>query len=1048
MRNVIYYNAGAGSGKTYQLTELLAENINAGYKPSEFIITTFTNRAADDLKVRSREKLYMKGMPEMAALLDQAVIGTVHSLGEQFVRKYWYLLGLSPNMKVMDEDSTSFYINRSLAELPTAEELDFFHKFCQEFEIYRFKPFYGPNEDFWKEYLEKVIDKATSYRISDFKKSEEESIKRLKEVFCPDRDFTKTKSDYLPVIQILKDVDNGNGSKAALDRKKALHELEKKKEWDTKDFLALAKCIGEAPKGKIGKSFPEKDNAIAELLGIWHSHQLFAKIEKLVKIIFRIAQRWQHQYEKYKAERRILDFNDMERYFITLLELDAIKDEIRGRYKVLLVDEFQDSSPIQVDIFNHLSELVEKSYWCGDSKQAIYGFRGADTDLTEAIVGLIENANKENVRILDTSYRSEPDIVTLCNEIFTQVFSEKLEAEKVRLKPNKTKMAQGYNLHHWTSSEKSGTYLKTLPLRVKAFAETYQIPYKEIAILARSNDELATLSDAFNSYGIKVSHASGDLGNQKETELMKAILALVVDPKDYHARARVAWLITEGFYLPEMIESKIECEDDWLADNPLISQILSRRQNWVSQGVAMVIETIMVELNLRAVLKSWGPNWQQREDNIYQLMALADRYEQYCRTMAFGATINGFISWLKIVQAPSAGDSEGIVLSTYHGAKGLEWNNVILVSLEDNVLEEKSMVKREFFGIHEVRTQEPTSECIFPEMWIALLPNLFTGNRNVPGDIDKAVKDHSVFGDTCKKVLNESARLLYVGMTRAKQRLITYVPFHEGKNQHPMHTFVNLGIEVPILHNESEILDLYGTGHNVAVNSWPEEILESTANHDEWPVLKDLDLEGISETEYDSRYVAPSKAKGEIEVEVELELACRSGKRIKVEGKPEMDEVGNCIHNAYAAFQGEARHDLEVVERIARGFGFDKVLSDKQAIVDAYTWLANWLTEKYGAAEVVHHELPFMHEVGDQVVRGSMDLVWETSEGCVLVDFKTFPGGASSVMNPEHDHYAGKYGMQFLCYEEAIKASGRKVIASYVYYPVAGLLVNLNVKSK
>ena len=68
------------------------------------------------------------------------------------------------------------------------------------------------------------------------------------------------------------------------------------------------------------------------------------------------------------------------------MQNDNIASEISQSYRYLFVDEFQDSSPIQVKIFESLSDLMEHSYWVGDYKQAIYGFRGSDIALTKAVV--------------------------------------------------------------------------------------------------------------------------------------------------------------------------------------------------------------------------------------------------------------------------------------------------------------------------------------------------------------------------------------------------------------------------------------------------------------------------------------------------------------------------------------------------------------------------------------------------------------------------------------------------------------------------------------
>ncbi|MDO5764202.1 MAG: UvrD-helicase domain-containing protein, partial [Elusimicrobiales bacterium] len=134
MKNITYISASAGSGKTYTLTKRLAEMILQGQvRANEVILTTFTNQAAAELKEKAQSELYAQGLHEAAAQLDEAMIGTVHGVANAFINKYWFYLGLSPQMCVLAEEDVAFYLNQSLAGLPEPEEMDFFHKFRTEF---------------------------------------------------------------------------------------------------------------------------------------------------------------------------------------------------------------------------------------------------------------------------------------------------------------------------------------------------------------------------------------------------------------------------------------------------------------------------------------------------------------------------------------------------------------------------------------------------------------------------------------------------------------------------------------------------------------------------------------------------------------------------------------------------------------------------------------------------------------------------------------------------------------------------------------------------
>jgi ATP-dependent exoDNAse (exonuclease V) beta subunit len=103
----------------------------------------------------------------------------------------------------------------------------------------------------------------------------------------------------------------------------------------------------------------------------------------------------------------------------------------------------------------------------------------------------------------------------------------------------------------------------------------------------------------------------------------------------------------------------------------------------------------------------------------------------------------------------------------------------------------------------------------------------------------------------------------------------------------------------------------------------------------------------------------------------------------------------------------------------------------------------SFLVQCYGKASMKYHERPFKQFVNGQIVTGSIDLVWQTEEGAVIIDFKSCPMGNDVVLDQESEHYVGLYGGQLHAYASALSAAGNKVISTYIYYPVIGLIVEL-----
>ena len=115
MKNVTYVSAGAGSGKTYFLTEKLSSILENGeVKGENVLMTTFTELAAGELKTKAKAKLYSKSMVREAEEVDMATIGTIHSVATKFLEKYWYLLGFSPKINVLTDEDKEFFLSQSL----------------------------------------------------------------------------------------------------------------------------------------------------------------------------------------------------------------------------------------------------------------------------------------------------------------------------------------------------------------------------------------------------------------------------------------------------------------------------------------------------------------------------------------------------------------------------------------------------------------------------------------------------------------------------------------------------------------------------------------------------------------------------------------------------------------------------------------------------------------------------------------------------------------------------------------------------------------------
>lgn len=1045
MKNVTYINAGAGSGKTYRLTETLTNLIKSGkVKPEQVILTTFTTKAANEFKEKAKAFLYDEGLYDAAIQLDHAMIGTVHSVCQRMIGKYWFNLGLSPNMGVMAEEDTAYYISQSLSELPTDEELKVLHGFARYFDIrvtegYMVKK--AINYDFWQDHLKAVIGFATNYELEDFKQSEEESLDYIRKFVKADSNCNFTYEELKAVIAE-HETFLGSRKQSATNDKRIEVLVQAKRRLD-RPTLGILKNIDStigSPKG-YGPLAEDFQNRMARL---WTSRMVYDRQEKYIRLIFDLAQRWKENFAQFKRDKNLLDYNDMEKYMRLLMMNKDIASEISQSYRYLFVDEFQDSSPIQVKIFDALSDLMEHSYWVGDFKQAIYGFRGSDIALTKAVVDSV--SKKENgcdTDTLDTSWRSLPDIVELNNDVFRKTFADVLEEKNICLKQYRKNDSHKESLRYFVSSDEYGVaehVLKLLSQGVKP---------NEIAVLARANATLTEVANQLKQYEIPSSREDTPIIDSYAYTLTSSLLHIVDSTKDSLAKATVAILTEKDYNTRRIIEEKILNDanddaktEDYLAQVPLIRRLLTIRPKLQQQSVSSLVESMIIMLDLFNIVKKVETDAAFGISCLQIIINTARIYEEHCVQMNLPTTIDGFIAYIETVSPTGIGDANGVQLHTYHSCKGLQWKYVILMSLNTNVSDLKKAVRGETYGVHPVHVEEPTAENPYPNVFIRLTPWIYGTDRNVPDEISSVIEDSAGFKQAYKAMLSETNRVLYVGMTRPQDVLILNIekPKRGMKLlQWPKDNGVNTASEtIP----EQGDWDVFGTGHIFKNFTLTQEEFDKLENYGDRDSALSMRL-NIDEPDFKTRkprYISPSH----------ISKCGKTGKyydfeqRIPLSKNPEdMATVGNCIHQIFAGIEGHTSANRIEMDETIRNYGLSAVLTDTDAILSAWKNLYDKLVLLHGEPVKTYHERPFRMDYDGQTMVGSIDLVWQTQEGDILVDFKNNPMAAKYILDPDNEHFAGWYAGQLNAYQDALKAAGEKVLQKYIYYPVGGLLVEI-----
>ena len=782
-----------------------------------------------------------------------------------------------------------------------------------------------------------------------------------------------------------------------------------------------------------------------ELAELWHSELVYKEQERYIRLLFQLAERWKERLRTFKKERNLLDYNDMEKYLRDLLANKELAEEIRMGYRYLFVDEYQDCSPIQVKIFDRLSELMEHSYWVGDYKQAIYGFRGSDITLTKAVVDRIATGeNGCDTETLDTSYRSLPGIVEVCNETFKRTFNGVLDEGAIVLKTHRTNDEKIHSVRLWDMEDPESVGIADHI----AYLLKQGVNPSDIAVLGRTNAPLDLMAGILTgTYGIPANRQEVKVSEIKCTPLVLALLALVESEKDSLAKAQIAVLTEEGYGTSKIIEEKLLLDADeetkesaYLNDVPLVKRLLELRPMLKQQSVGALIETMVIELDLYNEIKKIG----QVNESISCLDTIVQSgyaYEQHCLQMSLPASVKGFVDYLAVIDPAGKGNANGIQLHTYHSSKGLEWKYVILTQLYEKKNDPKKCVKQDIYGIHFSYSEQPSASTPYPEVFIRVIPFIYgAGNTNVPADIQQQIEDSPLYKDVIKDSLAEANRLLYVGMTRPRDVLIVALESHK-KDVHTLQWLEDVGLDC--VRPDAEH-DIFGVGCRFEDDTLTQEQFDSLSGYRYLAEDENMKTRRIpyhqDPCDEGAKYLSPSKlhVKGMVDA---FHQICEHMHQGTLVGKT-MADVGNCIHQIFCGIEQHIDSESYYTNLID-SYGLATYLTDYAAIRNAWEKLVKWLTEQFGAAINIYHERPFTLLKDSNVFTGSIDLVWQTSDGDILIDFKTCPLGQKYILDSDSEHYAGWYAGQLDAYTDALEEAGEKVLKRFIYYPVSGMMCEI-----
>ncbi|MBT4762292.1 MAG: UvrD-helicase domain-containing protein [Bdellovibrionaceae bacterium] len=681
--------AGAGAGKTTRLINQVIEFVQLFEKKHErkprVVLTTFTKKATQELKERLILKACELNNNDLIEYFSSQNIhiSTIHGVLNVFLKQYGHLFSLDTHFEIMSSlktielkktlirdivrsDKEFEYLLKKFSYLGLIKKLDSFYEKKMCFPEMR----YSQETDF-------VIH---SFFLLNHKLEEFEKVCKSIQAETDNESWLGYTSEVLSVINNVKSFSNDSVSlKGSVD---LLSNLPKKPRYSSKKPVvseetdaSLKMCMKEL------KSFLEQ-----EALNVEHWPEFIrsmGKIQKLgVEYTDKLLQSKLNSGQIEMADLEILSLFISKKY-------PDILSHFSESWDYWLIDEYQDTSPTQVELINHLKG-VRPHFVVGDPQQSIYLFRGAEVQVFKDKETELKESGINS--LLNRNYRSHPELLSWVNDCVTSVSSQFTAMDVRDYKEDEEKGQNSVCIYDLEKDEENKSIeLDCILNHIKNLLQK-GVSLENIAVLARTNAHLKKVSHYLQQNGI-ATHIYSSSGFYQRREVLDALslLKFLVNPRD-------------DFNLIQLLRSPwFRLEDDLLANSLVdvkynywqafldhkqekgfeaIEQLASCLVKRNEIGITGVLEYVISEGGLLESSYIYDPTGG-REANIWKFLALIKEEERapgfnFLNFVYQSQAVKSMESFSGESEAVSALEPQRVQIMTVHASKGLEFDYVFL----------------------------------------------------------------------------------------------------------------------------------------------------------------------------------------------------------------------------------------------------------------------------------------------------------------------------------------------------------------------------------
>jgi ATP-dependent helicase/nuclease subunit A len=786
--------AGAGTGKTHVLVQKYLSLLESGVGVGNILALTFTEKAAGEMKVRVRQAIAEKEGERWGAVRDEflwAKVSTFHSFCASVLREFPLEAGVGPSFAVLDEREAFRLREEAIDDLihgdPPAECRDAVIGALLAIGAYELKNYLealysrrGAAEAFFAALVESeegvldawrtALERHREAAVAAFFDRAAHSIETLRDLAA------RYPGERDPAGAYLRAVEPCLAGEVAVAELAAVHNesrfrrnMGQKKNWEGDDLKNLREAYGILRQCL-------KDHGDACSLALDPTDPFTRATLDFLRDLGVVFKAFLDSVEAEKRRMNALDFDDLVNRTHRLFRdrEDIVAAHFRSRFRFILVDEFQDTDPIQIAIIHTLLGDSANLFVVGDPKQSIYLFREADVTQFGHTRDLIERDLGGETVALDVNFRSTPEVVGFTNAVFSALMAEagrpweflyeplhafrRNDAGSVELLLSQKirDRATGRRAEAEMAARKIRSLVERGEKRISHDGEVRPAGYGDVAVLLERRTNLAYYEWALARYGVPY-HVHAGLGfyDCQEVYDLYNILRFLANNLDDAALYGVLRSPYFGFSDARLFHiARLPGNSLWERLQAAAEPAAATLRGWLSLSrrlpPARLLRRIVDESGIFVVFGGTAGG-EQAAANVEKLIALA-RDAEFSTLPEFVAELGRCID-----DAQREGDApldfastDAVSIMTVHAAKGLEFPVVVVPDLAE--------------------TPRSGGGTIMVEEGLLLgvsIPNPANDHEREETPILRLLKD-----EYRQQEEAERKRLFYVAVTRAKDHLI------------------------------------------------------------------------------------------------------------------------------------------------------------------------------------------------------------------------------------------------------------------------------------